>query len=98
MDNAESALPTAKVGAMDLEQTCHRFGGVASRAQLTQAGVSRTTLDRALDRGDLLRCARGIYALPSTPYVKIAERIWRGRRTCVTALANWGLPVRRLDS
>lgn len=86
------------MGAMDPAQACHAFGGVATRAQLTEFGVSRAALAHAVSAGHVLRCARGIYAAPTVPYVAIAEGIWRGSRTCVTALAGWGLPVRRLDA
>lgn len=80
---------------MSPASVCLAFGGVASRAELVNAGVTRTRLARAVERGEIIPCSRGLYAHPSASFVTRAERIWRGRRTCVTALAGWGLPAPR---
>lgn len=48
---------------MRVDQVLHRMGGVASRRALLKV-VERRELDAALRRGDVVRDARGRYALP----------------------------------
>ena len=54
---------------MDVTQHLHRLGGVAPRRPLLRL-VGRRELDAALRRGDIVRDARGRYALPVADHAR----------------------------
>lgn len=62
-DAVRHAPMAARIGGMDARQHLHRLGGVAPRRSLLRL-VGRRELDAALRRGDIVRDARGRYALP----------------------------------
>lgn len=73
----------------------HLLGGVAEWRDLSREGVSRSMLNEVVEAGAAVRVRRGCYALPDADALRLAEVAWRGRATCVTALAAMALPVPR---
>ncbi|WP_062379538.1 type IV toxin-antitoxin system AbiEi family antitoxin domain-containing protein [Demequina pelophila] len=67
--------------------------GTARWKELSEAGVSRGSLMRALAAGDVVREHRGCYALPHVDRAEVDATIFRGVPCCVSVLAALGLPV-----
>jgi very-short-patch-repair endonuclease len=68
-----------------------RWGGVATSAQMSRAGVGARELTSAVRTGQLLRPRRGFYALPTaSPQALEAVRLG-GRLCCVSAARSYGL-------
>ena len=66
-------------------------GGFAPARALVDAGVARSTLDRALRDGTVIRVRRGWYALAGAPPVEIAAIAAGGVLTCVSLLHRLGV-------
>jgi very-short-patch-repair endonuclease len=98
VENVHVGPSYATVAGTDPVEACARRGGAATHAQLVAAGVTRRGLAKALDAGLVTRIARGVYATPTASRLVRAERMLRATRTCVTALAAYGLPYRTVDS
>lgn len=71
--------------------TVRRLGGVARRAVLRRAGVSRGALARAVWEGRLIRPRQGVYALDDTSAAVLEALSHRGSVACVTAGRDYGL-------
>lgn len=67
-------------------------------AEMLRAGITRRQLAEAVHQGRILRVSRGCYALSTASPVRIAEVVWRADATCVTALAQYGVPALTNDS
>ncbi|WP_062317437.1 type IV toxin-antitoxin system AbiEi family antitoxin domain-containing protein [Demequina maris] len=68
-------------------------GDVMRRADAIAAGVSRPAIARALAGGELIAPAHGVLALPTVSPAALAAASARARLTCVSAVAQAGLPV-----
>ena len=74
-----------------------RRSGTARARDLEAAGVARAQLTRLVDRGALVRLARGLYALPGGPspadegLLIVARRVPSARLCLLTALRLHGL-------
>ncbi|GAB7192369.1 hypothetical protein NUM3379_30780 [Kineococcus sp. NUM-3379] len=75
-------------------QALQRLGGAARWSGL-RGHVARGTLLAAVDRGDVLRPARGLYALPSCPPGRLAAVAAGGVVSCASAALAHGLDVVR---
>ena len=71
--------------------------GIARAGELRRAGITGTTLSRAVAAGDVVRIARGLYRLPNadTPatqaLAEVAKRIPKGTISLTSALAFHGV-------
>ena len=71
--------------------------GYVSASQASSAGIPRRKLSEAVDRGELVRVERGLYALPETwedPYLIAQYRFSRGVFSDDTALFLHGMTDR----
>lgn len=67
------------------------LGGVARASSIARTAADRRSLERAAERGQLVRLRRGVYGLPGlAPEVAEAARAG-GRVAGVSALRHWGL-------
>ncbi|WP_353951389.1 DUF559 domain-containing protein [Knoellia sp. S7-12] len=73
---------------MDVAAEVERLGGICPRKAL--AAVSRGELDRAVQRGEVVRIRRGHYALPGDDEAKAAAHELTGTAILLTAAAHWG--------
>ena len=73
----------------ELTDLLHRLGGVGTSAQLVPC-VGRPALDDALERGVVLRVARGRYALPTADDARSAAHRLRGVAALRSAAASYG--------
>ncbi|WP_432881839.1 DUF559 domain-containing protein [Kribbella sp. CA-245084] len=69
-----------------------RHGGWATRAELIRA-TSRRTVVAALERGEIVRIALGIYALPGLPADEVAVLAYDGVLSHLSAAQALGLPL-----
>lgn len=78
-------------GFSGFDPVIRRFGGIASRRELLDAGWSETDLWFALSYGNLSRIRRGWFA--ASDLSDDARRAWRagGPLACVSALLHHGL-------
>ncbi|KGN34423.1 hypothetical protein N802_12895 [Knoellia sinensis KCTC 19936] len=65
-----------------------RLGGVCSRKALK--AVSRGDLERAVERGEVVKVRRGHYALPTDVEAQAAARRLTGVAILLSAAAHWG--------
>ena len=76
-------------------------GGLGGRAAWSELApwMTRARIRGAVGRGELVRAARGIYALPDLPPAQLAAARARGALSFATAAEFWGLElVRRSDA
>lgn len=66
-------------------------GGFAPARALRAAGIARSSVERALVSGHVVRARRGWYALPTVPPVELAAVRAGGLLTCVSLLHHLGL-------
>lgn len=83
--------------AADVTRMLHRVGGVASYAEL-RPHVSRRTLEAALDRGLIVRDARGRYAVPTAEEGRRAAHRLSAVAGGRTAAAIWGWKLKEQPS
>jgi hypothetical protein len=69
----------------------HRWGGIASTAELAASGVERQLLDIAVMYGRVVRVKKGLWADPEIPAEVVAAYRAGGRLACVSALAYHGV-------
>lgn len=74
---------------MNVVQTLHRLGGVATRARLTSA-TSRSEFDRAVSSGEVVRDAHGRYALPVAAEAVRRAHALSGVVSHRSAALHWG--------
>ena len=75
--------------------------GIVSSGEATAAGIARRELSEAVERGELIRIARGVYALPEAwedEFVLAQHRFARGIFSHETALYLHGLTDRAPDA
>jgi very-short-patch-repair endonuclease len=88
--------------ASNLTQNVHRFaekqGGHITRQQLSEAGMSRRTVDRWVAKGHLIRVYRGVYAVghpPTNPIDRAHGALLAGGKHSAlshsSALVLWGV-------
>ena len=80
---------------MHIVEHLARMGGVSSRAALIQVG-SRRTVDRALRRREIVRDARGRYALPSALDALRVASAMSGVVSLGSAATYWGWEQKRV--
>ncbi|WP_062380667.1 hypothetical protein [Demequina pelophila] len=68
-------------------------GGVARRVEVLSRGATRHAVEAALRTGLLVVPARGVLALPSLSAPRAEAARLRARLTCVSRIAEAGLPV-----
>ncbi|WP_062526760.1 hypothetical protein [Demequina rhizosphaerae] len=68
-------------------------GGTMRRAAVLAAGTTRWALDGALSDGLLIAPVPGVIALPTLSEARLEAARLRSRLTCVSAIAEAGLPV-----
>lgn len=79
---------------MTLIEMAKSNNGYVTASQATAAGIPRRKLTDAVDKGDLIQVARGLYALPETwedPYLIVQHRFARGVFSDDTALFLHGM-------
>lgn len=74
---------------MDLLEHLAREGGIARRGELERA-AGRAALERAVESGDVVRVARGRYALPTASEGRAAAQRLTGTAVLLSAAAHWG--------
>ncbi len=74
---------------MDVAELLARAGGIAGRRELERA-AGRTALVAAVASGDVLRVARGRYALPTASAAQQSARELTGTAVLLSAAAHWG--------
>lgn len=82
---------------MVLVEMAESGNGYVSASQATEAGIPRRKLTEAVRKGNLIRVARGLYALPETwedPYLVAQHRFARGVFSDDTALFLHGMTDR----
>ncbi len=72
---------------------CAALGGFARTSQLADAGVSRTTLRRAVDAGAMERLREGVYAHPGVSGDARVAALHGGMVGCISAARALGLWV-----
>ena len=77
---------------LPVAEVVRRAGGRAETAPLLQR-VPRRALDRALRSGEVVRAARGVYALPSLPPARAVAVRARGVLSHASAAAHHGLKM-----
>ncbi|NTV39321.1 MAG: hypothetical protein HGA51_05110, partial [Demequinaceae bacterium] len=60
---------------------------------MTNAKVSRRSIEAALVAGSLVKVRRGCVAVPEADPTRVAEVAWRAERTCLTLARQLELPV-----
>lgn len=89
MENLGATQPNpATLGHMDVAAEVERLGGICARKLLT--AVSRGELERAVQRGDVVKPRRGHYALPGDDEAKAAAHQLTGTAILLSAAAHWG--------
>lgn len=68
-------------------------GGAAHWSDLARRGVSRGALLASVQRGQVTRPARGVFALPDCPPDVVRCVEFRAPLTCVSAFQAWGVPA-----
>jgi very-short-patch-repair endonuclease len=76
---------------MDIVAFLGRRAGVARNSTLRQAGFSRTSIDKALASGRIVRLRRGIYSLPREAGVLGMALQYNALLTCLSAAPTYGL-------
>ncbi|MFL6151022.1 MAG: hypothetical protein ACJ72B_01460 [Ornithinibacter sp.] len=74
---------------MDVAEQLARAGGIAGRRELVRAS-GRAGLATAVANGDVLRVARGRYALPTASVAQQSARELTGTAVLLSAAAHWG--------
>ncbi len=78
---------------MDPVRLVEQRGGTMRRAAVLAAGTTRWALEGALEDGRLVAPVRGVIALPTLSEAQLEAARLRARLTCVSAIAEAGLPV-----
>lgn len=78
---------------MDAVTALNDMDGAAHWTALAARGVSRGALLRAVTRGDVIRPARGMFAMPWCPPGVERSVEFGAPLTCVSAFAQWGVPL-----
>lgn len=85
----------------ELMTIAEQNNGIVSSGEATAAGIARRELSEAVERGELIRIARGVYALPEAwedEFVLAQHRFARGIFSHETALYLHGLTDRAPDA
>lgn len=85
----------------ELMTIAEQNNGIVSSGEATTAGIARRELSEAVERGELIRIARGVYALPDTwedEFVLAQHRFARGIFSHETALYLHGFTDRAPDA
>lgn len=69
-------------------------GGIATRAEILDAGAQGIDISRAVRAGELIRVRRAHYAVPEAPRDAVSAVRVGGRLGCVSALASYGIWTR----
>jgi very-short-patch-repair endonuclease len=83
---------------VDLTAAVTRLGGLATRADLLEAGALPHQLTAAVRSGMLLRVRRAWYAIPDAPFDRRIAVAMGGRLGSVSALRSYGVWVRADDA
>lgn len=75
----------------DIHSVLRSFGGIATRQQLIEAGLSARAIAFATRGGDVRRIRRAHYALPQAPVSALAAVRLGGRLGCVSAARTYGI-------
>lgn len=78
---------------MDPVNALRTYRGVARWAELQRAGVARSSLLEACDRGLVTRPHRGVFALPRVPREDVLARVFRADLCCISWCQGRDLPV-----
>ncbi|MEV5003515.1 DUF559 domain-containing protein [Nocardioides sp. LML1-1-1.1] len=78
---------------MSVAEELARLGGVASRASLLRL-TTRAEVDAALRAGEVVRLARGRYAMPTTDGARAAAHALSGVLCLTSAALHWGWAVK----
>ena len=84
----------------ELMELALRGNGIVTSADATGEGIARRELSEAVERGELVRLSRGVYALPDAwedEFVLAQHRFSRGVFSHETALCLHGLTDRAAD-
>ncbi|MCQ6271225.1 type IV toxin-antitoxin system AbiEi family antitoxin domain-containing protein [Pseudarthrobacter sp. R1] len=76
---------------MDIEAFLGRRAGAARNSTLRQAGFTRSSIDKALASGRIVRLRRGIYSLPQEAGVLGTALQYNALLTCLSAAPTYGL-------
>lgn len=77
-----------ETGAVDVVTAVGKLGGITSRKPLLRL-VTRAELELAVAAGDVVRVARGRYALPTDKPARGAAHSLTGTAALITAAAHW---------
>lgn len=81
---------------MRVAEVMERSGGVASAAQLRRAGVGRRRLRKAVAEGEVVRCARGRYAVAAVGEQRAAAHALTGVLSHLSAALHHGWKVKEV--
>lgn len=81
---------------MRVAEVMERSGGVASAAQLRRAGVGRRRLRKAVAEGEVVRCARGRYAVAAVGEHRAAAHALTGVLSHLSAALHHGWKVKEV--
>ncbi len=76
---------------MDVHPIVDRYGGIATRAQILQAGASGGDITRAVRLGEVRRLRRAHYSTPDASFPALAAVRVGGRLAGLSAAASYGL-------
>lgn len=82
-------MPAPASSPVPLPERLTALGGVATRPQLRRIGT-REEVERALGAGEIVRLARGRYALPTALEARRAAHRLTGVFVELSAAAHWG--------
>ena len=84
----EAASPGGNTGSVDVVTALGKLGGITSRKPLLTL-VGRRDLEAAVVSGDVVRVARGRYALPTDDRARSLAQAFTGTAVLITAAAHW---------
>ncbi|WP_148046761.1 hypothetical protein [Nocardioides pocheonensis] len=87
----------ASIGAMHPVDALHRLGGVATYGALA-ALTGRRGLEAGMQAGDVVKDARGRYALPAADQAKRAAHALSGVVSHLSAALHWGWEVKTIPT
>ena len=94
MEGARGGTDSRAGQPLPLAEVMRRLGGVATRSELTGAGVGRRALDRAVAGAALTRLGRGRYAVPAADAHRAAAHGLTGVLSYASAAVHHGWKVK----
>ncbi|WP_028281216.1 type IV toxin-antitoxin system AbiEi family antitoxin domain-containing protein [Arthrobacter sp. H5] len=83
---------------MSFERVLLDLGGVARRKDLVSAGIGRAEIKGAIDRGEVVKPSRGVFAVPNPTPELLAAKCVKAELACISAAKHLELWILRQPS